>query len=60
MTPTEERDRILQQYVKSTDPAERRELLKQWADAGGRDLINQAVSDGLQSLRTDQDNGDND
>ena len=58
MNQTEQRDQILQRYVESTDPVERRELLKQWADAGGRDLIDQAVSDGLRAFRTDQDNED--
>lgn len=58
MNQIERRDRTLQRYVESTDPVERRELLKAWADAGGRELIDQAVADGLRAFNPDQDNGD--
>ena len=52
------RDLILERYVEATDPAERRELLNSWLQAGGRQLIDDAVTAGLSSLRRGPDSGD--
>ena len=50
-SPTAERAEILERYLEATDPAERRRLLRAWLAAGGRELLDQAVSDGLKPLR---------
>lgn len=58
MTDTETREQILERYCNTTNPAKRRELLNQWLNAGGRQLVDDAVTAGLSTLRTDKDNGD--
>lgn len=51
------RDQILLAYAWSTDPAEKQRLLKQWLDAGGRQVIDDAVHAGLSTLKTGQARG---
>lgn len=53
-----EREQILLAYVEATDPAERRELLRKWINSGGRELIDDALSAGLESLRASHDTQD--
>lgn len=58
MDETERRNEILEAYCEATDPRERRELLESWLKAGGRQLIDDAVTAGLSTLRRSPDNGD--
>lgn len=49
------RAEILRQYVSTNDPRERQRLAREWLDAGGREVIDQAAERGLAALRKPDD-----
>ena len=45
------RGAILRQYLEATDRTARYRLAREWLDAGGREMMEQAFRDGLRPLR---------
>ncbi len=49
------RGTILRQYLEATDRAVRYRLAREWLDAGGREMMEQAFRDGLRPLKVRAD-----
>lgn len=53
--PEGKRGEILKQQLRTDDPEEKRRLDKEWLEAGGRELMDEAIRKGLKSLKPELD-----
>lgn len=57
-TQAERMAEILELYARAETPKERNRLAKLWLDAGGREVMDNAASAGLKSLKRPLPDGD--
>lgn len=54
----ERRAEILERYALAESPEEANRLARAWLDAGGKEIMNDAIERGLSGFKTEENDGD--